>query len=128
MQANRSKDTGPEVALRRILHAQGLRYRVNYRPLAGIRRTADVVFPRRRVAVFVDGCFWHGCPEHYRAPKANSDYWRLKITRNVERDAEINQLLAAHGWAVLRFWSHEDPGNVARSIIRVLELADSDVR
>src|SRR5688572_18555770 len=92
MQGNRSRDTKPELLLRSILHARGMRYRVHYR-LLGTRHTADVVFTRARVAVFVDGCWWHGCPEHYREPKSNTGYWLPKIERNLARDAKVDALL-----------------------------------
>lgn len=121
MQANRSKDTSPELALRKLLHAQGLRYRVNSRPFKQLRRTADVVFSKAKVAVFVDGCFWHACPEHYTEPIKNVDYWRTKISRNLERDAEINQRLADEGWKVLRFWSHVDPEVAAGVVLAVVK-------
>ncbi|GAA1937527.1 very short patch repair endonuclease [Nocardioides hwasunensis] len=107
MRANRSRDTGPEMALRRALHAQGLRYRLNARPLPQIRRTADIVFRSKRVAVFVDGCFWHGCPEHYRAPKANAQYWSAKVNRNVARDIQVDEILRDAGWVSVRVWEHE---------------------
>ncbi len=82
MRGNRSRDTAPELVVRRLVHAMGLRYRVHTRPLPGLRRTADLVFTRQRVAVFIDGCFWHGCPEHHRQPGANSAYWSEKVARN----------------------------------------------
>lgn len=107
MRGNRSRDTAPEMAVRRALHAMGLRYRVNARPKPGFRRTADIVFRPAKVAVFVDGCFWHGCPEHYRAPESNVEYWWPKIARNVERDGETTAALEATGWLVLRFWEHD---------------------
>ena len=113
MQGNRSSDTKPELVLRSILHARGLRYRVNYRPLVGVRHTADVVFPRAKVAVFIDGCWWHRCPEHYRAPKSNIDFWLAKTDLNVSRDAKVDQLLSDAGWTVVRAWEHEDPEAVA---------------
>lgn len=113
MQGNRSRDTAPELAVRKLVHRMGLRYRVNARPLPTLRRTADLVFTRRRVAVFIDGCFWHGCPEHHRAPSANSDYWTAKVARNRARDAATDETLAAAGWTVLRFWAHQPPGEVA---------------
>ena len=109
MQAVRSRDTAPEVALRRQVWALGLRYRVDARPLAELRRKADMVFTRFRVAVFVDGCFWHACPEHGNRPAVNTGYWRPKLARNVERDAETNAALEAAGWTVVRVWEHEDP-------------------
>src|SRR5829696_7027401 len=92
MRANRGRDTGPELALRRALHARGLRYFVNRRPVSSLRRTADLVFPRVKVAVFVDGCFWHGCPKHHTPAKTNSDFWANKVERNRERDAETGRL------------------------------------
>ncbi|MDQ4503897.1 very short patch repair endonuclease [Sinomonas sp. ASV322] len=116
MQGNRSRDTAPELLVRRAVHAMGLRYRVAFRPEPELRRTADLVFTRARIAVFIDGCYWHGCPEHYIEPKRNVDYWRPKIARNRERDEQTTAALASHGWLVLRFWSHEDPATVARTI------------
>lgn len=109
MRGNKSRDTGPERRLRAILHERGLRYRVNTRPLKGIRRTADVVFPGRKIAVFVDGCYWHGCPEHYRPSQANHQFWHTKIEGNKTRDAETDQLLASAGWESIRVWEHEVP-------------------
>lgn len=116
MRANPGRDTGPELLVRRILHAHGLRYRVNQAPVPGLRRTADVVFPRQRIAVFIDGCFWHGCPTHYVAPKANSEFWSDKVSANRRRDIETTERFAAGGWKVLRFWEHEDPAAVADAI------------
>jgi len=106
MQANRSRDTRPELAVRSAVHARGLRYRVAVRPIRGVRRSADLVFTRARVAVFIDGCFWHGCPEHFRLPATNPDYWGPKIRANTARDAETDALLALEGWTVLRIWEH----------------------
>lgn len=120
MQGNRSRDTKPELAVRRAVHALGLRYRVAEQPLREIRRSADLVFPRVKVAVFVDGCFWHGCPEHYREPGSHIDYWRLKIDTNRARDLETDELLRLAGWTVLRFWAHEDPVLVAEKIRHVV--------
>jgi DNA mismatch endonuclease, patch repair protein len=107
MLGNRSRDTRPELALRSCLHSMGLRYRVGARPEASIRRTADVVFPRPKVAVFVDGCFWHACPEHGPKPKKNVDYWGPKLQANRERDADTDARLTALGWKVVRVWEHE---------------------
>ncbi len=120
MQGNRSRDTKPELRLRSILHARGLRYRVAARPIPGVRRTADVVFTRARVAVFVDGCFWHGCPEHYRRPGSNVGYWDAKVERNMARDREVEALLADAGWTVVRAWEHEDPAVVADRVERLV--------
>lgn len=117
MQANRSRDTGPELAVRRLLHARGLRYRVAARPVQGVRRTADIVFPRARVAVYIDGCYWHGCPEHYVQPRSHVEYWTAKVAKNRARDVETNALLEEAGWTVLRFWEHEDAEEVAQVIL-----------
>lgn len=117
MQGNRPKDTRPELAVRRLLHADGLRYRVSYTPLPGLRRSADVAFPKQRVAVFIDGCFWHGCPEHGRTQfNVNGDYWPAKIRKNRSRDQDTNERLTAAGWLVLRFWEHEAAAGVARAV------------
>ncbi len=97
MQGNRSRDTGPELVLRSILHRRGLRYRVAACPVPGIRRTADVVFTRAKIAVFIDGCFWHRCPAHYRQPSTNVQYWFAKVERNVRRDNEVDAMLLADG-------------------------------
>ncbi|MBD3545682.1 very short patch repair endonuclease [Streptomyces sp. JV180] len=113
MQANRSRDTKPEIALRRAVHALGLRYRVAVRPLPTLRRTADLVFPRQRVAVFLDGCFWHGCPDHHTKAARNSSYWSEKVRRNRERDQDTTERLAEEGWLVIRIWEHEDPATAA---------------
>jgi DNA mismatch endonuclease (patch repair protein) len=116
MQANRSRDTKPELALRRAAHALGLRYRVSARPLPAIRRTADMVFTKAKVAVFMDGCFWHGCPEHHTRSASNAEYWAEKVRRNRERDTETDRLLTEAGWIVIRIWEHEDPVNAAARI------------
>ena len=116
MVANRSRDTKPERAVRSILHQAGLRYRVSFRPESAIRRTADIVFTRHHIAVFIDGCYWHGCPEHFVMPKSNVEYWKRKIRANRDRDIETTILLTEAGWIVLRFWEHDAPVDVARSI------------
>lgn len=124
MQRQRVRDTSAEVALRRELHAQGLRYRVHERPLAELRRTADVVFRRDRVAVFVDGCFWHGCPEHGRREhRVNDWYWPAKIERNRRRDADTTDALIAAGWRVVRVWEHEAPEAAAARVRACLDEA-----
>jgi DNA mismatch endonuclease, patch repair protein len=109
MRANRRTDTKPELALRRALHRQGYRFRKDYRlDLAdGKRVRPDIAFTARRVAVFVDGCFWHACPEHGSRPAANVWYWEPKLRRNVERDRAADAALAAAGWNVVRVWEHE---------------------
>ena len=111
-----SKDTNAELAVRHLLHAAGLRYRVEY-PVPGMaRRRIDVAFTRARVAVLIDGCFWHGCPRHATQPKANAEWWRNKLDRNMARDRETTEHLIAAGWVVLRFWEHEAPEEVAGSV------------
>lgn len=122
MRANRARDTKPELAVRRLLHARGRRYRVSYRPLPqDRRRSVDLAFTRKKVAVLIDGCYWHGCPEHFIMPKSNVDYWSAKIARNRERDAETTRLLQEAGWTVLRFWEHEDPEHIAADVERALD-------
>ena len=124
MQRQRVRDTAAELALRRLLHASGLRYRVHQRPLPDVRRTADVVFRRARLAVFVDGCFWHGCPEHGRREhRVNSWYWPEKIERNRRRDADTDERLAEAGWRVIRVWEHEPPLDAARRVAEALRGA-----
>lgn len=124
MLANKRRDTKPELALRAILHARGLRYRVDYRPLPEMRNRADVVFTKARVAVFVDGCYWHGCPEHYWPSKTNVGYWTPKIEANQERDRRFNAALHDAGWTVLRAWEHDDPREVADQVERLVRVAN----
>ncbi|MEX0153480.1 very short patch repair endonuclease [Microbacterium sp. LMI1-1-1.1] len=119
MRANRRRDTGPERAVRSLLHRRGLRYRVDFAPL-GKRRRADIVFTRQRIAAFIDGCFWHCCPVHGTQPRLNAEYWEPKLRRNVERDRETDDALRAAGWLVLRFWEHEPPALVADRIVEAL--------
>ncbi|MFD6100872.1 very short patch repair endonuclease, partial [Nocardiopsis flavescens] len=123
MRANRGRDTGPELAVRRLVHAAGLRYRVSARPLPDLRRTADLVFTRRRIAVFIDGCFWHGCPEHHTRARTNADYWAEKVRANRERDADTDRRLARAGWTVLRIWEHERADAAAQRIVAAVRGA-----
>ncbi|MER5482752.1 very short patch repair endonuclease [Streptomyces sp. NPDC002812] len=123
MRLQSRRDTRPEMAVRRLLHGSGLRYRLQWKVPGMSRRTIDVAFPGRRVAVFVDGCFWHGCPDHATSPKANSEWWRAKLDRNGERDRETTAHLERDGWVVLRFWEHEDPVHVAARIEAVVRAA-----
>lgn len=117
MQRQRTRDTAPELALRRRLHRLGLRYRVDVAPLPAVRRRADIVFRPARVAVFVDGCFWHGCPDHgQRTPTANSAYWSGKVAGNQARDRDTDRRLAGAGWLALRVWEHEDPDQAAARV------------
>ncbi|MFB7893499.1 very short patch repair endonuclease [Microbacterium sp. NPDC056044] len=116
MQGNHSRDTRAELAVRRLVHAAGLRYLVNARPEADLRRTADILFRGSKVAVFIDGCYWHGCPDHFKPPATNVAYWSAKIARNHERDLDTTARLEARGWRVLRIWEHEDPEVAAKQI------------
>ncbi|MET9276090.1 very short patch repair endonuclease [Kribbella sp. NPDC003557] len=117
------RDTQPEIELRRRLHRLGYRYRVNH-PLPGMpRRRADLTFTAKRVAVFVDGCFWHGCPEHATSPRNNGAWWAEKLRKNVERDRETDARLAASGWTVVRIWEHEKPDLATQRVVRALTEA-----
>jgi DNA mismatch endonuclease (patch repair protein) len=113
----RGADTGPELALRRALWAAGHRYRLNSK-LTG---RPDIVFPRQRVAVFVDGCFWHGCPEHAVKPKTNSDFWSRKLAGNIERDGRVNAGLENQGWRVVRIWEHEIEADVNSAVLKIAQ-------
>lgn len=121
MRRVRQKNTSAESALRRELHALGLRYRIQVPVLTRPRRVADVVFVGLRVAVFVDGCFWHGCPQHATWPKQNAEFWRLKILANQERDCDTDARLRAGGWKGVRVWAHEAPSKAASRIAKVVE-------
>lgn len=118
MRANRRRDTEPERRVRRLIHAAGLRYRVDLPvKLASTQLVRpDIAFTRARLAIFIDGCFWHGCPEHKGSPKTNAHYWTPKIAGNVDRDQRQTLALVQAGWTVLRFWEHEHPDMVAKEI------------
>ena len=120
MQAQRTRDTAPELAVRRLLHARGLRYRVDEAVLPGVRRRADVVFRPTRVAVFIDGCFWHGCPVHGTQPRTNAQWWDEKLRRNQSRDLDTDDRLREAGWAVVRIWEHVSPDEAAASIAELV--------
>jgi DNA mismatch endonuclease (patch repair protein) len=121
MRGSTRRDTKPELALRSELHRRGLRFRVDYPIQAlGRRVRADVAFPRRRVAVFVDGCFWHRCPQHGRTPEVNLEYWQPKFKRNVERDRAVDAALRSAGWGVVRVWEHEIPPHAANVVEHAL--------
>jgi len=122
----RQKDTAAELALRRALFQEGLRYRVNLVVLEKPRRVADVAFPGLRIAIFVDGCFWHGCPMHASWPKQNANFWRQKIEANQARDADTNSKLIGLGWTVLRFWEHESPIESATAVVEAVNLAKAE--
>ena len=132
MQANRRRDTSPELLVRRAVHALGLRYRVDAKPLPELNRRADLVFTKAKVAVFVDGCYWHGCPRHGTAAKTNAAYWGPKIQRNKDRDVDTDQRLRNAGWTVVRVWEHDDPGQaatvVASAVHASLRFREGQVR
>lgn len=119
MSRQRQRDTGPELAVRQRVHAMGLRYRVDA-PLPGLRRRADMLFSGARVAVFVDGCFWHGCPQHATTPKSNTDWWREKIAANVRRDHDTDATLRSSGWEIVRIWAHEPPDIAAARVASIV--------
>lgn len=116
------RDTAPELALRRTLHARGRRFFVDSRISTRTRARADLVFPRARVAVFVDGCFWHWCEEHAHLPKANADLWRAKLLANRQRDASHDAVLRSEGWKVIRVWEHDDVEAAADTVETALDL------
>jgi DNA mismatch endonuclease (patch repair protein) len=110
------RDTKPEIEIRRLLYARGLRYRVDQPVLEGMRRRADLVFRTARVAVFIDGCFWHGCPEHATWPKHNAEFWREKIEANRQRDRDTDRRLIEEGWSAVRVWEHQNAAQAANYI------------
>lgn len=114
------RDTTAAMAIRRLLHAAGLRYRVNV-PAPGMpSRTIDIALTKAKIAIMVDGCFWHGCPEHATQPTASVEWWRAKLAKNMARESETTEHLTAEGWTVLRFWEHERPERVAKRITAFL--------
>lgn len=121
MQRVRLKNTSAEAGVRRELHALGLRYRIHVPVLTKPRRVADVAFSGLRVAVFIDGCFWHGCPVHATWPKQNAEFWRSKILANRQRDRDTDQRLRAEGWKVIRAWAHEPPERVASKVATMVD-------
>lgn len=124
MTAQRQRDTKGELELRSLLHRRGLRFRV-HALLPGLRRRSDILFTRARVVVFVDGCFWHGCPEHGTWPKQNADWWREKIEANQRRDRDTDARLRAAGWTVIRVWEHDDPIQAADRVAEVVRQVRS---
>lgn len=120
MSRQQRRDTKPELSVRRILHRRGIRYRVDAAPETGMRCKADLLWRGLRLAVFIDGCFWHGCPEHATRPKANEVWWAEKLDGNIQRDRRTDQTLTNLGWRVLRFWEHESPEAVADVICGLL--------
>jgi DNA mismatch endonuclease (patch repair protein) len=116
MRSNKGRDTKPELALRSAVHALGLRYRVSVRPIKELRRTADLVFTRAKVAVFLDGCFWHGCPQHHTVAAANAKFWADKVEGNRARDRDTDMRLNMAGWVSVRVWEHDDPVEAAQRV------------
>jgi len=125
MRSVRRRDTAPEVELRRMLYSKGLRYRIDARPEKLLRCKADLVFRRHRLCIFVDGCFWHGCPEHGRVPQTNADWWQEKIADNRSRDSRQQNALESLGWTVLRFWEHDLRSNLFSCIAQVVSATNS---
>lgn len=116
MRSQKTSGTKPETAVRSLLHGMGLRYRVDYRPEPDVRTRPDIVFTRRRVAIYVDGCFWHGCPDHFIPPKNNEEWWAAKIWSNKSRDAKHRAALRDRGWTVAAYWEHESPQAIAEAV------------
>lgn len=123
MKATKGRDTKPELAVRSALHRLGYRYKVDVAPLPSLRRRADLVFSRQRLAVYIDGCYWHGCPVHGTWPKANADFWRDKIETNRRRDQDTDEKLRRAGWYSLRIWEHEPIEEAVRRVINALSEA-----
>lgn len=121
MKGNKRRDTIPELAIRSEIHRQGLRYAIDARPDLKINRRADIVFRSYKVAVFIHGCFWHGCLKHYVKPKSNTSFWEEKIKRNRARDAETARILRRQDWTVLVIWEHQDPIRASNRIIRTVK-------
>jgi DNA mismatch endonuclease, patch repair protein len=117
----RRRDTTPELALRRSLHRRGLRYRIDVPPLPGLRTRADVLFRSARIAIYIDGCFWHSCPEHGVLPRNNRDWWQQKLSATQARDLATNTALQAAGWTVLRFWEHANMEDAAEVVVLALD-------
>lgn len=126
MRGNKRADTRPEIAIRSALHRRGYRFRKNHPITVGpVLVRPDIVFTRQRVAVFIDGCFWHRCPEHGRRPRANTEYWQRKLDRNVARDQRINQALTDAGWRVIHIWEHEGVEDALAMIVPLAREADA---
>lgn len=118
-------NTKPELSLRSQLHARGLRYRIQLKIDGLPRRRVDIAFPRQKVAIFVDGCFWHACPEHGTRPRTNREWWDWKLQRNKDRDTDTNRRLMELGWTVLRIWEHEPVDEAVEKVLATLERGTS---
>ena len=125
MQGNRKFDSAPERRLRSALHRSGLRFFKHRRPVPGLRSSVDVVFPSQRLALFVDGCFWHGCPDHGTKPQTNREWWQAKLERNRQRDADDDAVLSANGWTVMRIWEHVPVEQAVRDVREALRGINS---
>ncbi len=125
MKAQKTAGTGIEMRIRRGLHARGIRFRVDRRPLLEHKFRGDIVWMGRRLVVFLDGCFWHGCPDHGTTPKSNTQWWRNKIEANRNRDRRVDEVLRANGWTVLRFWEHQEGATIIEAIVQQLSAIDS---
>jgi DNA mismatch endonuclease (patch repair protein) len=123
MQSNRPRDTNLEISLRSALHRAGLRFRKNRKLIPGLRCEVDIVFPSRRLAVLVDGCFWHGCPIHATRPAINGEWWAAKLDRKIERDRDNDERLRDAGWTVLRIWEHESMGDAVSRVVAAVRPA-----
>ena len=121
MKRQARRDTKPELELRRALHARGLRFRVDRSPIPGMRTRADIVFGPAKVAVFVDGCFWHSCPDHATLPAMNREWWTAKLANNVARDRRVDRELQESGWVPIRVWEHEDPAAAAQRVAATVD-------
>lgn len=121
MKAVRSKNTAPEKALQTALRSKGLNFQINVKPIKYLNRKADIVINAAKVAIFVDGCFWHGCPIHGTHSKANPEFWENKIAQNKSRDLDTNYELKKYGWKVIRIWEHEDPELVSKMIFGIIK-------
>lgn len=126
MRAQRTAGTSAEMAVRRTLYARGYRYRVDFKLLPGERFRGDIVLTRHKLVVFLDGCFWHGCPAHGTTPKSNTQWWADKIEGNRQRDQRASQLLGEAGWQVLRFWEHEPAESIVATIEHELQLRKTE--
>lgn len=127
MQSTRRRDTAPELVLRRELHRRGKRFRVDRSPLDGMRRRADIVFPRQRVAVYIDGCFWHACPAHGTMPRNNAVWWAVKLAQNQARDRDTDRQLREAGWQAVRIWEHVSASEAADVVEAQLAQAGESV-
>ena len=126
MSGLRRRDNDAELAVRRLLHAAGYRYRVTYPVPGRSRRTIDIAFTRHKVAVFIDGCFWHGCPQHGTQPRSNAEWWSTKLAANRARDADTTARLQANGWLVLRAWEHQSSAEVAEQVAVLVAARRAD--